>query len=45
MVIGKRDLSMEANSVQDLEALSDALLLWDVRDTATARERASEADP
>ena len=41
VMIGKRDVSMEAHSVQDLEALSDAFLLWDVRDTAR-QERVRE---
>ena len=43
VVIGKRDISMEAHSVQDLEALPDAVLLWDVRDKATAEESARRA--
>ena len=42
VVIGKRDLSLGAHSVQDLGALADAVLLWDIRDTATARESARE---
>ena len=29
---------MEADSVRDLEALADALLLWDQRDQVTAQE-------
>lgn len=45
VVIGKRDISMEAHSVQDLEALSDAVLLWDVRDKATAEQSARRASP
>ena len=36
VVIGKRDLSLEAHSVQDLEALADARLLWDLRSEETA---------
>ena len=35
MEIGKRDLTLEARSVQDLRALSDVELLWDTRDDAT----------
>jgi len=31
---------MEADSVQDLEALADALLLWDQRDKAASRQAA-----
>ncbi len=31
VAIGKRELSFEAHSVQDLEALADARLLWDIR--------------
>lgn len=41
--IGKRDLSLEAHSVQDLEAVADVPLLWDVRDKATAEESRGEA--
>lgn len=40
VVIGNQDASMEAHRVQDLEALSDAVLLWDIRDGATAEESA-----
>ena len=40
IVIGPRDLTFEARSMQDLEALADALLLWDQRDKATSREAA-----
>ena len=42
IVIGKRDLTMEADSVQDLEALADVLLLWDQRDKASAVESVRE---
>ena len=38
VVIGNQDVSMEAHSVQDLEALSGAVLLWDIRDGATAEK-------
>jgi hypothetical protein len=38
IIIGKRDLTMEAHSVQDLEALADVLLLWDQRDEVAAKE-------
>ena len=31
VAIGKHDLSFEAHSIQDLDALADAELLWDVR--------------
>ena len=31
VAIGKHDLSFESHSVQDLGALADAELLWDVR--------------
>ena len=36
--IGDRDLTLEARSVQDLEALADVALLWGIRDRATAEE-------
>ena len=42
VVIGKRDLSFEAHSVQNLEALADVALLWDIRDTLTPKESAAE---
>ena len=32
VVVGKHDLTLETHSVQDLEALSNVALLWDVRD-------------
>ena len=31
VVIGKHDLSFESHSIQDLNALADVELLWDVR--------------
>ena len=31
VAIGKHDLSFESHSIQDLDALADAELLWDVR--------------
>ena len=31
VAIGKHDLSFESNSIQDLNALADAELLWDVQ--------------
>lgn len=43
VVIGNRDVSMEAHSVQDREALSDAIVLWDIRDKAAAEESTREA--
>ena len=33
---------MEADSVQDFEALADVLLLWDQRDKTSAEESARE---
>lgn len=33
---------MEENGVQDLEALADVLLLWDLRNKASAEESARE---
>ena len=41
--IGERDLALEARSVQDLEALGDVALLWDIRDRVTAEESRSGA--
>ena len=31
VAIGKHDLPFESHSIQDLDALADAELLWDVR--------------
>ena len=31
VAIGKHDLSFESHSIQDVDALADAELLWDVR--------------
>ena len=42
--IGKRDVSLEAHSIQDLEELADVAMLWDVRDRATAEESRLESD-
>ena len=40
VAIGKHDLSFESHSIQDLGALADAELLWDVRDEgAEMRQR------
>jgi hypothetical protein len=36
--IGSKELTLEARSVQDLQALSDSQQLWDVRDEFTRRE-------
>ena len=35
VAIGKQDLSLESHSIQDLDALVDAELLWDVRGEGT----------
>ena len=32
VAIGKHDLSFESHSIQDVDALADVVLLWDVRD-------------
>ena len=37
-IIGKHDMALEAHSIQDVEALADAEMLWDVRDEATAKD-------
>ena len=42
--VGKRDVSLEAHSIQDLEELADVAVLWDVRDRATAVESRQETD-
>ena len=42
--VGKRDVSLEAHSIQDLEELADVAMLWDVRDRATAEESRRESD-
>ena len=40
VAIGKHDLSFESHSIQDLDALADAELLWDVRsEGAETRQR------
>ena len=40
VAIGKHDLSFESHSIQDLDALADAELLWDVRgEGAETRKR------
>ena len=43
VVIGNWDLSLKAHSVEDLQALADCLMLWDVRDRATEEESRGEA--
>ena len=42
--VGKRDVSLEAHSIQDVEELADVVMLWDVRDRATAEENRHESD-
>ena len=42
--VGKRDVSLEAHSIQDLEELADVAMLWDIRDRATAEESRHESD-
>ena len=42
--IGKRDVSLEAHSIQDLEELADVAMLWDIRDRATAEESRGESE-
>ena len=40
VAIGKHDLSFESHSIQDLDALADVELLWDVRgEGAETRQR------
>ena len=40
VAIGKHDLSFESHSIQDLAALADVKLLWDVRgEEAETRQR------
>ena len=40
VAIGKHDLSLESHSIQDLDALADVELLWDVRgEGAETRQR------
>ena len=40
VAIGRHDLSFESHSIQDLDALADAELLWDVRgEGAEMRQR------
>ena len=40
VAIGKHDLSFESHSIQDLDALADVELLWDVRgEGAEMRQR------
>ena len=39
VAIGKHDLSFESHSIQDLDALADAELLWDVRCVGAATWR------
>ena len=40
VAIGKHDLSFESHSIQDLDALADGELLWDVRgEGAETRKR------
>ena len=41
--IGRRDVSLEAHSIQDLEELADVATLWDIRDRATAEESRGES--
>ena len=42
--IGKRDVSLEAHRIQDLEELADVAMLWDIRDRAIAEESRGEPE-
>ena len=48
VAMGKYDLSFESHSIQDLDALADVELLWDVRGEGAEtrqRERGSHGQP